>query len=74
MIQEFFNDGSRTGPSSLQDTPESCRRASAAEVKAEDTLNLEALLGDKNFDETEAAHVAALAACATNMRSFDPAD
>ena len=43
-------------------------------VKAEDTLNLEALLGDKNFDETEAAHVAALAACATNMRSFDPAD
>ena len=23
-------------------------------VKAEDTLNLEALLGDKNFDETEA--------------------
>ena len=36
--------------------------------------DLEALLGNKNFDGTEAAHVAALAACTTNMRSSDPAD
>jgi len=44
-------------------------------VTAQDALNnLKELLGDKSFDENEAAHVAALAACATNMRSFDSAD
>jgi len=44
-------------------------------VTAEEALkHLKELLGDKSFDETEAAHVAALAACATNMRSFDAAD
>ncbi len=43
-------------------------------VNAEDAESLGALLGDKSFDETEAAHVAALADCATNMRSVDPAD
>ena len=29
------------------------------------------MLGDKSFDGTEAAHVAALSACTTNMRSAD---
>ena len=29
-----------------------------------------ALLGDKSFDETKAAHVAALADCATNWASL----
>ena len=43
-------------------------------VKAEDAESLGALLVDKSFDETKAAHVAALADYATNMRSVDPAD
>ena len=51
---EFFNAGSRTGPSNLQTLQKIAGEPALQGVKAEDTLNLEALLGDKNFDETEA--------------------
>jgi len=41
-------------------------------VTAEDALKqLKEVLGDKSVDDEEAAHIAALAACATNMRVFE---
>ena len=43
-------------------------------MKAEDAMRTWKHCLVQELDGTEAAHVAALAACTTNMRSSDPAD